>query len=88
MDSTAGRRIVKRTGASDSLAKGTEGNSLLRNGPTRWENLCDQGAFAPVARAGWSWGGQFLDVNNDTHLDLYALAGYYTPPGKTSEHDF
>ena len=33
-----------------------------------------------VEKAGWSWGGQFLDFDNDGHLDIYALSGYYTAP--------
>ena len=33
-----------------------------------------------VAKAGWSWGGQFADLNNDAYLDLYVLSGYFTPP--------
>ncbi len=33
-----------------------------------------------VEIAGWSWGGQFADLDNDGFLDLYALSGYYTAP--------
>lgn len=33
-----------------------------------------------VEKAGWSWGGQFLDFNNDGFLDIYALSGYYSAP--------
>jgi hypothetical protein len=33
-----------------------------------------------VERAGWGWGGQFVDVDNDGHLDIHALNGYYTAP--------
>ena len=33
-----------------------------------------------VHRAGWSWGGQFCDFDNDGHLDLYVSSGFYTPP--------
>jgi hypothetical protein len=34
----------------------------------------------PVHLAGWSWGGQFCDFDNDGHLDLYVSSGFYTPP--------
>ena len=33
-----------------------------------------------VAKAGWGWGAQFIDFDNDTYLDIYAPAGYYTAP--------
>ena len=34
-----------------------------------------------VARAGWSWGGQFADFDNDGYLDLYVSNGYESVPG-------
>jgi hypothetical protein len=33
-----------------------------------------------VAKAGWGWGGQFADFNNDGWLDIYSLNGYFTAP--------
>ena len=33
-----------------------------------------------VEKAGWSWGGQFVDVDNDGYLDIYASSGFYTAP--------
>jgi hypothetical protein len=33
-----------------------------------------------VERAGWGWGSQFADVNNDGYLDIFAISGYYTAP--------
>jgi hypothetical protein len=33
-----------------------------------------------VAKAGWSWGGQFVDVDNDGYLDIYVSSGYYSVP--------
>ena len=33
-----------------------------------------------VMNAGWSWGGCFADFDNDSFLDIYSLAGYYTAP--------
>ena len=35
-----------------------------------------------MADAGWSWGGQFADFDNDGFLDIYALSGYFTAPKK------
>jgi len=41
-----------------------------------------------VERAGWGWGSQFVDVDNDGYLDIYALSGYYTaPPLSVSQPD-
>ena len=33
-----------------------------------------------VEKAGWSWGSQFTDFDNDGWLDIYALSGHYTAP--------
>ena len=33
-----------------------------------------------VVKAGWSWGGQFMDVDNDGYLDLYVTNGFRTTP--------
>ena len=33
-----------------------------------------------VARAGWAWGGQWADLDNDGFLDLVVSSGYYTVP--------
>jgi len=38
-----------------------------------------------VESAGWGWGGQFLDVDNDGYLDIHALSGYYTAPKKVAQ---
>jgi hypothetical protein len=60
------------------------GNSLFRNrGEGRFEKV--SGLEPPslqVERAGWSWGGQFVDVDNDGRLDLYAASGMYTAPAE------
>ena len=57
------------------------GNSLFRNAGQRFEKV--SGLAPPalqVERAGWSWGGQFVDVDNDGFLDVYASSGFYTAP--------
>ena len=37
---------------------------------------------------GWSYAGQFVDADNDGHLDIFALSGYYTAPEQVAlEHD-
>jgi hypothetical protein len=83
MFSTAGRRITGQMGEiSERLAPIARGNSLLRNTDGVFERV--SGLEPPrllVERAGWGWGGQFLDVDNDGYLDIYAPNGYYTAPG-------
>ena len=59
------------------------GNSLFHNdGPgVPWEKVSDTGKpLHSVESAGWCWGSQFADFNNDGWLDIYAPAGYYTAP--------
>ena len=84
MYSKAGNRI---TGFFDrmnpSFRKMARGNTLFRNpgGDGPFEVRSGEGpGKLPVEIAGWSWGGQFGDVDNDGFLDLYALSGYYTAP--------
>jgi hypothetical protein len=31
-----------------------------------------------VGKVGWSYGGQFIDVDNNGHLDVYVPSGYFT----------
>ena len=56
------------------------GNSLYRNagpdaaGETRFE---ERGATAAVHLAGWAWGSNFLDYDNDGRLDLHVANGFW-----------
>jgi hypothetical protein len=82
MYSKAGKRITR--GLDDfgsELPKMARGNSLFRNTGERFEKVSgvDDDALQ-VEAAGWSWGGQFGDVDNDGFPDLTVLAGYYTAP--------
>ncbi len=83
MYSKAGRRITARVGGIDAkYGESAEGNYLYRQGDGGSFQLVS-GLKPPaltVARAGWSWGGQFADLNNDTYLDLYVLSGYFSAP--------
>ena len=78
MHSNAGRRITAAAGSA--FAPLARGNSLLKNGSAGFTLVAD----SPVEDGGWGWGGQFLDVDNDGDLDIYALSGYYTPPSEVA----
>jgi len=84
MYSKAGRRITSQVpGRDPRLADMSRGNSLFRNRGKRFEKVSglEPPALA-VERAGWSWGGQFVDVDNDGFLDVYAASGMFTAPAE------
>lgn len=75
MYSKAGNRITRNLDHLDKrFARSARGNSLLRNGPEGFEPVSSAKA------AGWGWGSQFADVDNDGWLDIIAPNGYYTAP--------
>jgi hypothetical protein len=82
MYSKAGQRILDFLGPDGAEFKPmARGNSLFHNEHGRFERV--SGTKPPavmVEKAGWSWGSQFVDVDNDGFLDIYALSGYYTAP--------
>jgi len=82
MYSKAGRRITGRVSGMDGrFGEMARGNSLLKLEEGRFDrvsSLDDSGLM--VELAGWSWGSQFLDVDNDSWLDLFALSGHYSAP--------
>ncbi|MFN0127821.1 MAG: FG-GAP repeat domain-containing protein [Verrucomicrobiales bacterium] len=82
MFSKAGSRITEMfQGLEARMYEGVRGNKLLRNVGDRFELVSgDAPPALPVAKTGWSWGGQFADIDNDGWLDLYVANGYYTPP--------
>jgi hypothetical protein len=84
MFSKAGQRIVALIDPSvldPRVAKMSGGNSLFRNHGDHFKKV--SGLESPalkVEKAGWSYSGQFTDIDNDGFLDIYALAGFYTAP--------
>ena len=74
----AGKRITSQLPNIDErFTKMTSGNSLFHNRSGTFDKV--SGLAAPalmVENAGWAWGVQFLDVNNDGALDIYSLSGY------------
>lgn len=87
MYSKAGRRIMAQMdGLDSSLVISAEGNYLYRQGEGgKFEHV--SGLEPPallVADSGWSWGGQFVDFDNDADLDIYALSGYFSAPDEVA----
>jgi hypothetical protein len=84
MYSKAGQRITRQIDRLDPrIAQLADGNYLYRFNGQRFHLA--SGYHPPqfmVAKAGWSWGGQFFDANNDGFLDLYVPNGYYTVPAE------
>ena len=82
MYSKAGRRITAQLDFLDPrLGQMARGNSLFHQAAGRFTKV--SGLAPPaltVENAGWSWGGQFVDIDNDGFLDIHALSGYYTNP--------
>lgn len=82
MYSKAGKRITARLPRLDpKYAAMAGGNTLFHNDDTHFTKV--SGLEAPalqVEAAGWGWGSQFVDLDNDGFLDLYALSGYFTAP--------
>ncbi len=81
MYSKAGQRITRQVpGLNPRFAEMARGNTLFRNaeGFDRVSAQEEPGLLVEIA--GWSWGGQFADFDNDGWQDIYALSGFYTVP--------
>jgi len=75
--------LLQGAGIDPVIEQLGRGNSLFHNdGPgVPWEKVSDTGKpLHSVETAGWCWGTQFADFNNDGWLDIYAPAGYYSAP--------
>ncbi len=85
MYSKAGRRITDQFPDIDSrMPQMARGNSLFSNpGPKGGQFTKLSGTEEPalmVENGGWAWGGQFLDVDNDGHLDVFCTSGNFSTP--------
>ena len=83
MFSKAGQRITSQVeGLNADYAESATGNYLYHQKDDGKFDLVS-GLKPPamlVAKAGWGWGGQFADFNNDGWLDIYSNNGYFTAP--------
>ncbi|HJM62416.1 MAG: hypothetical protein CMN05_02435 [Roseibacillus sp.] len=87
MFSKAGARITNRVpGIAGIYKQSAAGNYLYRQRANHTFELVsgDKPPALAVTKAGWSWGGQFADFDNDGFLDLYVLSGYFTAPEAVS----
>lgn len=77
MYSKAGVRIIKEltpvVGMENFYLEAASGNYLFSNTGTKLQLFTGLGAL-------WSWGSQFIDLDNDGYLDIYAPCGQYTAP--------
>ena len=83
MFSKAGQRITSQVdGLNSDYGESAAGNYLYRQSDDGKFDLVS-GLKPPamlVAKAGWGWGGQFADFDNDGWLDIYSINGYFTAP--------
>jgi hypothetical protein len=82
MYSKAGSRITETLDhLEDGYREAAAGNYLFHNEGDQFKRVSGHGPDdLHVAKAGWSWGSIFADVDNDGFLDLHALSGFYTAP--------
>lgn len=82
MYSKAGIRITEHfEGLDKQFRRAADGNRLYQNKDGRLSLVsANEGPGLKVHKAGWSWGGQFMDFDNDGFLDLYVCSGYFTAP--------
>ena len=83
MYSKAGMRITEQIPDLDyRFRMSADGNRLYQNinGKTFDLMSANQKDGLHVTKAGWSWGGQFVDFDNDGKLDIYVTSGYRTAP--------
>ena len=84
MYSKAGKRITKQVdGLDERFFRMATGNRLFSNEGGQFRLVPDKsGEGSAAGKAGWSWGGQFADFDNDGRQDLYVCSGFFTAPEK------
>jgi hypothetical protein len=82
MYSSAGNRITRQLRYLDRrFSQIAQGNYLYRNDGEKFRKVSGKKASDfNIQQTGWSWGSQFVDLDNDGFLDVVVLNGYYTVP--------
>lgn len=82
MHSSAGARVSQGLpGVDRRFLQSARGNSLFENQSAGFAQVAGSDKDSIwVQNAGWSWAGQFVDINLDGWLDIYVTNGYFTPP--------
>ena len=82
MYSKAGMRITAQIPDLDyRFRMSADGNRLYHFDGEKFDLVsANQQEGIEVTKAGWSWGGQFVDFDNDSNLDIYVTSGYRTAP--------
>ena len=86
MYSSAGKRINKNhrklsAGQLEVRSLSARGNTLLRNeGNGNFVDATKGKALSNLRKAGWAYGAQFIDINNDSWLDIYSPNGFWSVP--------
>jgi hypothetical protein len=82
MYSKAGLRIVPQAGRTDErILTSAKGNFLFENTGGKFKQVAgNDDDQKHVSIVGWSYGGQFVDVDNDGHLDIYVPSGHFSAP--------
>ncbi len=88
MFSKAGRRITSQLqGLDERVPHAAQGSLLFHNEGEKFRQVAGIEATAiKVAKVGWAYGGQFVDVDNDGWLDIYSSSGYYTAPAEIANN--
>ncbi|CAN5183435.1 hypothetical protein BH23VER1_BH23VER1_11610 [soil metagenome] len=82
MYSKAGKRITAAiAGLDPRVPYSASGNLLFRNDQDAFTQVAGVGdGDMAVAKAGWAYGAQWVDVDNDGWLDIYSSSGFFTAP--------
>ncbi|MFT5106005.1 MAG: hypothetical protein ACI9UA_001628 [Pseudoalteromonas tetraodonis] len=82
MYSKAGKRISAAfDGLDERIAYSASGSLLFHNEGEHFRQVAGTASSnLQVAKVGWSWGGQLVDLDNDGWLDIHAVSGFYTAP--------